>query len=469
MTVNRRPVWGLPGVLSNQVKPLSWIALVMALCAGLFSAQVTVAAERYDLWRVYEIAKEYDAEHRQRLADISSRKTGFESSISGLLPRLSISGDITHSKDNFDLTPEAQLLGFADESDGTTRRVGLNVDQALLDLNAVAEYKQARAALRGLTAEAKALDQQFILAVVEAYFNTLSAQVDLTVAEEQERSFEQQLKNIQERNRAGVARTADVRDAQARLDNAAIETIVARSNLDLAAEELLLRTGVYVDWLPDLKPNLEIKFPVPNSMEAWLKLAEENSPRLVIGDANVRQANVRRKQARRVYYPTARLIGSYSGVNGSDLGASISEQTSADISLRVEMPLFLGGRLIKDIQRTTIDWVGTREANIFERRSLERDIASYYKLLVTEVARVSAQERAVASSISALKSSQLGYENGLRTILDVLAAQQAVAQAKRNYARARHDYVRRYVNLMVRAGTQDEAKLKEINRWLVTE
>lgn len=451
--------WGL-------LKRMVWFFSIGLLLSFLLNSQTALAESRYDLWRLYEIAKDYDAEHKQRLAELASRKVGLETNLSALLPRISISGEVAHTDDTF----KSDIPGVPDISlDSTNRNIGINLEQTILDLGALGEYKRARAAMRGLTAEAKELDQQFILSIVDAYFEMLSAQVDLTVAQEQERSFEQQLENIQARNRAGVARTADVRDARARLDNAKIETIVAQSSVDVAAEEMLLRTGAFVDWLPDLKGDLEISLPQPATMEDWLALAEENSPRLVVGASNVRQANVRRKQALRAYAPRASFIGSYRAITGTQVESDLPDREGSDFRLRVEMPLYLGGRLRKDIERTTIDWASTRQANIFERRSLERDIAALYKLLATEVARVAAQERALASSISALKSSQLGYENGLRTILDVLAAQQSVSQSKRSYARARHDYVRRYVSLMVRAGTQDEEKLREINRWLISQ
>lgn len=138
------------------------------------------------------------------------------------------------------------------------------------------------------------------------------------------------------------------------------------------------------------------------------------------------------------------------------------------MALNVELPLFLGGSLIKDIERTNLEWMAAREANLQERQSLARDVTANFRLVGTAVAQVSAQQRLMESSERALESSQLGYTNGIRTILDVLAAQQTVSQAKRNYARSRHDYVRRYVSLLVRAGIQDERLLKDINLWFVS-
>ena len=55
---------------------------------------------------------------------------------------------------------------------------------------------------------------------------------------------------------------------------------------------------------------------------------------------------------------------------------------------------------------------------------------------------------------------------GTRTIVDVLQSQRDVFDARRNYAKARYDYVVSSLRLKQAAGVLETADVEEINRWL---
>ena len=61
---------------------------------------------------------------------------------------------------------------------------------------------------------------------------------------------------------------------------------------------------------------------------------------------------------------------------------------------------------------------------------------------------------------------EAGYEAGTRTIVDVLAAQQALYGAKRDYANARYDYIFDSLQLKQIAGILSEDDITDINSWL---
>ena len=85
---------------------------------------------------------------------------------------------------------------------------------------------------------------------------------------------------------------------------------------------------------------------------------------------------------------------------------------------------------------------------------------------MTNAARVKARKQAITSAESALGATQAGYEVGTRNIVDVLAAQRSVFQAKRNYANAKYDYILAMMSLKEVAGQLSPDDIYQLDAWL---
>jgi outer membrane protein len=75
-------------------------------------------------------------------------------------------------------------------------------------------------------------------------------------------------------------------------------------------------------------------------------------------------------------------------------------------------------------------------------------------------------DQAVISSQSQLDATQLGYQVGVRTSVDVLNAQQQFFSAKRDVAQARYNYLINIIRLKAAAGVVAAADLVDINQQL---
>jgi outer membrane protein len=70
------------------------------------------------------------------------------------------------------------------------------------------------------------------------------------------------------------------------------------------------------------------------------------------------------------------------------------------------------------------------------------------------------------SSQTALESTRAGFEVGTRTAVDVVTAERALFQAKRDLARARYDYIIQTLRLKQAAGSLAPEDLTAVNAWL---
>ena len=98
---------------------------------------------------------------------------------------------------------------------------------------------------------------------------------------------------------------------------------------------------------------------------------------------------------------------------------------------------------------------------------MEQDTQRAYLNLSTSIAQVKAYEQALHSSQSQLDSTQVGYDVGVRTSVDVLNAQQQFFGAQRDLLQARYNYLVNIIRLKAASGVIAETDLADINQQLV--
>ena len=82
------------------------------------------------------------------------------------------------------------------------------------------------------------------------------------------------------------------------------------------------------------------------------------------------------------------------------------------------------------------------------------------------ISRVKALARALESTEAAAQAADAGFQVGTRTSVDVLLALQETFSAKRDYSRARYDYLLNTLRLKQAAGTLSIDDLLQIDGWL---
>jgi outer membrane protein len=78
---------------------------------------------------------------------------------------------------------------------------------------------------------------------------------------------------------------------------------------------------------------------------------------------------------------------------------------------------------------------------------------------MSQISTVLALEQAVVSTTTALNSTRAGFEVGTRTAVDVVTAEKLLSQSKRNFARAKYDYVLEVLRLKKATGTLSPSDL----------
>ena len=217
-------------------KIASGIALVFALASNGLQAE--------SLRDIYELALENDAqlkaEEAQYLANLETEKLGR----SALLPQ--VAGNYSYLDSDSDvnsLNPrlvdnDLRIVDTFANTDITRDGYQLSLNQALFDLPAWFSFQSGKEFTRQAEATFAANQQNLIVRVVEAYLLVLRALDNLEASKAQERAFERQLEQTQQRFEVGLIAITDVYEAQAAFDLSRVNRIVDENNVSVALERL---------------------------------------------------------------------------------------------------------------------------------------------------------------------------------------------------------------------------------------
>jgi outer membrane protein len=444
--------------------------LFCLLAAGLFASSPALAV---DLVGVYELALKSDP--RLQAADSRRQATGENKAIAraNLLPQLNASGDWRWGKTKTDIGVPDLVI---DDSDIETNNYAVVLRQSLYRQANYESLDIARGQITQADAIYEIAYQDFLLRVSERYFLVLTLTDGVTFAEAEEKAFKRQFEQAEQRFEVGLTAVTDVHEARASYDNARARAIVARNDLADAKEALRELTGQYFEEYDALQEVLPLVEPDPLNADEWVQLAMQSNPSVLSARAAVDIADSNMRLARSGYFPTLDLVATYSQftneeyiyrdfINGGVLNSSL-QLTDSTVALRLDVPLFQGGRVNAQTRqgRYLLDATGQDLDDV--QRGVVRQAQNSFRAVLAGIQEVQAFEQAMISAESALEATQAGFEVGTRTIVDVLIAEQRKFSAQRDNSVARHAYILRHLRLKSIAGLLKAEDLRVVNQLL---
>jgi outer membrane protein len=449
--------------MSIKLKPLCLAA------AGLLAAS---PAWGVDLMGIYELAVQSDP--RLRAAEYRREATGENKAIAraNLLPQIGAGGTWNRGDS------ETDIPGFDEtiESDIDTDNYRAELRQSLYRQANYESLDIARAQISQADAVYEIAYQDFLLRVAESYFLVLTLTDGVTFAEAEEKAFQRQFEQAEQRFEVGLTAVTDVHEARATYDNARARAIVARNNLADAKEALHELTGQYFEQYEPLQEVLPLVEPDPATADEWVEMALQSNPSVLASRAAVDVAEANMRLARAGHFPTLDLVGSYNQfsdnkyfytdpITGFQRTGSL-EADDSQIAVTLQVPIFQGGRVSAQTRqgRYLLDASGQDLDDV--QRGVVRETENAFRAVLAGIQEVQAFNQAMISAESALEATQAGFEVGTRTIVDVLIAEQRKYQAQRDNSIARHAYIINHLRLKSIAGLLDGEDLAIVNQLL---
>lgn len=444
---------------------------LLCLLAALYPSFTLAADGTQSLMDIYRLAQSSDpAWASARSAHLAAQ----EKLVQGralTLPSVSLDGYANHTQT--DLTRES--AGFAISRSGfdkyETYGYSVNVTQPLYRKQNSIQYEQSKTQVAQADDILGQAEQELMLRVAEAYFAVLLAQDRIDLIAAQKTAIDQQLQQARANFEVGTATITDVHEAQARYDLILAQEIAAINDLEASKRAVQALTGQSPQRLAPAREDLAIAMPEPQAMEDWVGLAEQNSPAVRIQQQALLLASQEIERAQAGHLPTLDLVGSYTdnrangGTSAELVGYNRSLKTGV-LGVQFAVPLYQGGAITSRAREAVANKQKAQDDLESARRQAGLQTRQAWLRLSSSVAQVKAYQQALVSSQSQLDSTNLGYEVGVRTSVDVLNAQQQFYSAKRDLLQARYDYLLNVIRLKSAAGVLKEDDLGQASQQL---
>ncbi|WP_211460681.1 TolC family outer membrane protein [Collimonas silvisoli] len=418
------------------------------------SALLAVNAHAVDLVQTYQQALANDPVYTSARYALSASNEASVQGRAALLPTVGVGGSYSRAGDSWKTI---------------TNNYSLQLTQPLFRPAYWQQYQESKLSVAAGEVRFAQAQQDLMLRVSQAYFDTLTAQDVLAFLQAQKSSIAEQLASAKRNFEVGTATITDTNEAQASYDLVIAQEIAAGNNLEVARNVLQQIIGKPPAPLATLRPGVQLSAPQPAAIESWVSSAEQQNFGVIGQEIALDSAKYEIKKNRAGHLPTVDLVASrsHSDVSGSPIPFFNISQVSNSIGVQWTIPLYAGGAVNSSVRQAVALEDKARSDLENARRTAALNARQAYLGVSSGLAQVKAFEAAEISSQSSLDSNRLGYQVGVRINIDVLNAQQQLFSTRRDLAKARYDTLMNSLKLKSAVGTLKEEDLQQINALLV--
>lgn len=404
------------------------------------------------LLEAYEAALQHDPTFRSAIHENEAGQQVEKLGLANLLPNLSFTHVQSKNAGYQNPNPRTGIHEFTSmqfDSQITT----LTLRQPLINLEAVANYRQGKAKADSSRAKFTGHGQQLVVRLVEAYVETLLAQDHLKIAETQLDSLEE-LKRINEKMlEKGEGTTTDMLETQSKHAVAQARLIEAQDNLAVAQLKLETLIGQKITKLDQLSDLFNYRAIQLQDYDSWYALAMDRNAELVTQRHLVTSGKEEINKSQAGHAPRIDLVASLSrNFSGSPITAGREFQLGA-AGVEVNIPLYSGGRVNALTAQARANHARAEAELDAARDKVMVELRKQYNLLQSGIKRIESLQLGVKSAELLVNATEKSIRGGIRINLNLLDAQQQLHETRKDLAEARYNHLLAYLRLQLAAGT----------------
>ncbi len=416
-----------------------------------------------DLIEVYNVAVKNDPELLAAEVRHKAILQNYPIARSKLLPNLKFSASSQRTRESID----GSVYGSSSAtSQFTTDEFILNLKQPLYRRDLFTLLEKSEYEVAKSLAERDSARQDLILKVAEAYFNILDSIDNVNYVKSEKAAIKSQLNESKKRLEVGLIAITDYTEAQASYDLSETQFIEAENLNDLTKESLYVLTGKQFKNFSPLVLNIKVIEPEPNDIKSWEDFAIKQNLELLAYRRAQDIAISSVKYERSKHFPTLDIYGS---VKETDKGGGTSgafESNNDYIGIELNIPIFIGGNTYYNSKKASYLEEQARYNLIKKKREVVRETRQAFLNLKSSISKVNASKKALESNELSVEYNKAGFEVGTRSTTDVLLSLKELFKAKKNYSKAKYEYLISKLKLKKSIGTLSANDLNVVNSWL---
>jgi outer membrane protein len=402
------------------------------LCLALAAASLAFAPSLHAETLVQALSYAYD-NNPQLLAEreaVKAKDEGVAQAISGWRPTVEVTGSIgpqtTTTLPSNPRIPSTVLTH--------PRTMDLNVTQPITQFGrTLAQTDQAEKAVEAERARLVATENTVLANVVQAYLDVLRDQQIFRFNLDYEQVLRRQLEVAQARFRVQQVTRTDVSQAEARL-------AAAQAGRAQAAAALQISNAEYeraVRHPPEVLVPVTDHPTLPKTIADARNMVLHDNPTVIAAIFDQESAKAAVVATRAQLYPQIAVVGDLN--RGTDTLARGYEVTTRSVLLQMQMPLYESGAVYSQTRQAQDVFAQSR--NLTDDARLQAVQALMQSWLTADQARqgVTYFTENIRANTAAANDVQQEAASGLRTVLDVLNADQELFSGRVNLAQSEHD------------------------------
>jgi len=318
------------------------------------------------------------------------------------------------------------------------KETSLTVSQLLFDtFQTPLQIRQAKAQANAASFAYERTRADIALQVAQQYLEVLRARALVRLQERVLERARRLLEAAEAGYKAGTAAKLDVLRAQVQVRNTEVDLLAARNQERLAMLTLRNLMGVSDDFAFDIAEPAE-ETDTPPDLTEFLAIALRNRPEIREAEWQRESTSIAKQLARINTLPVVSLSGSY---NRYPSTTRVTDKEWA-LNLIISYPLFDGGRVQAELAQAKLQ---EEQAELNLKRTLDNirlQVQQAYTNWQNARERFSAAQESVKEASETARLTEEAYKVGAASLLDVINAQLALAQAETQEIQARYDLLR---------------------------
>ena len=431
--------------------------LLGLLAAAIASAQTAGTRPGVTLRQATEqaINNNLQTNLSQERANESRARLGVGRSV--LLPQISGTAYQASVTDNLAAQGLTSVRGFS----GISPFVGpftrfdarFEVVQSLFNLGSIRRYQAGRYGVDLAEQQRRLAVQRVTTETTLAYITVLQTSQSVNAAESNVVLAQQLLTLAVNQRDNGIATGLDVARAETRLANQQVRLAQARTNQNTANLNLLRVIGLPLASPVSLADSMKFEPALPPDPQDTVQQALDTRLELSVAATQLRIAQTERKAAMGDLAPSVSAFGDY---GSSGLKPNDTNLPTRSVGVRIDVPIFNGGRTRSEIQAAT-SRVHQAEMQLADlKMGVEKDVRQALDELSTRGEQMRAAQKSLELAERELLLARDRFQNGVGDNIEVTNAQTALEDARQEVVSSTAQFTVARLNLMSAMGRAED-------------
>jgi len=454
--LRRKAKAGIPEMPGKKWLPKEEAKPIVGHPSVKFHIDISSLKGKLTLVNLIDLALRYNALTKASWYAALGASADYQSKKGAYFPNANIDASIVRAK--------GTAVGGRFEYEQTSFSPSLSLNMLIFNFGGrEAEIEEARQALIAANYANNLAIQNVILQVETAYYNYLYSKALLQAAEVNLKNAQLNYEAAQEKLRAGLATIADVLQAKTAVSQSQLSLDIAKGQIEIMRGTLATAVGLPTNAPYDIEDILPENIAIEkktDKVENLIQQAFEKRQDLAALRAQLLKAEAHIKNVKAKGLPSINANANIARTYYKDIDVPGNNYSA---TLSIKFPLFTGFSQTYDEIKAKAAADEIKEQLNLKMQEVSLQVWSSYYNLKTAEQKIITSKDLLASAEENYRVALDRYKAGVGSILDLLAAQNALENARAQDVRSRTDWFLSLVQLAYDTGSLDISASKNLN------